>query len=128
MSITAPRMSSPRISAPRIAARPTAGTRLRITPRGRRVVAALIALPITAALASVALLGGGAAIAGADSSGASFEYVTVTGGQSLWSIAETIAPASDPREVIAEIINLNQLTSSSVQPGQRIAVPVDLAG
>ncbi|GAA2233289.1 LysM peptidoglycan-binding domain-containing protein [Herbiconiux moechotypicola] len=102
-------------------------TRLRITARGRRVLAALIALPIVAALGTAALLGGGAAIAGADSSTTSFEYVTVTGGQTLWGIAETLAPEADPRDVIAEIMSLNQLTESSVQPGQRIAIPTHLA-
>jgi LysM repeat protein len=105
----------------------TPTTRLRLTARGRRVVAFLVALPIVVALSVAAVLGGGAAIASGSAGTVEFDYVTVQAGQSLWSIAEDIAPASDPRDVIAEIRSLNQLSTSSVQPGQRIAIPVDLA-
>jgi len=43
----------------------------------------------------------------------------------LWQLAEHIAPSADPREVIADIVNLNQLPSESVQPGQRLALPAE---
>ena len=102
-------------------------TRLRITARGRRVLAGLVAAPIVAVLAALALFAGGNAVASAGSSAVEFDYLTVQAGQSLWSIAEELAPTADPRDVIAEIRSLNQLSTSSVQPGQRIAVPADLA-
>ena len=51
--------------------------------------------------------------------------MTVEPGQSLWQLAETIAPTADPRDVIADIVNLNQLQSESLQPGQRLALPVE---
>jgi len=102
-------------------------TRLRITSRGRKVLAAVVALPIVAALGAAALFAGGSAVATGSAAAIEFDYLTVQAGQSLWSIAETIAPESDPRDVIAEIRSLNQLNTSSVQPGQRIAVPADLA-
>ncbi|MDO9398727.1 MAG: LysM peptidoglycan-binding domain-containing protein [Herbiconiux sp.] len=105
----------------------TPTTRLRITARGRRVLAALVALPIVCALGAAALLAGGTAVASGRGSATSFDYLTVQAGQSLWSIAEELAPSADPRDVIAEIRSLNQLSTSSVQPGQRIAVPASLA-
>ncbi len=131
MSIAAPVTASLRTTIPaatRTVATSTAVTpKLRITARGRRVLAAVVAVPVITVLAVVALMSGGSAIATGAGSSADFEYVTVAGGQSLWGIAESLAPEADPRDVIAEIMSLNQLSSSSVQPGQRIAIPADLA-
>jgi hypothetical protein len=101
--------------------------RLRITARGRKVLAVVIALPVIATLGLLAMFGGGSAIATGSATTADFDYLTVQAGQSLWGIAEKIAPEADPRDVIAEIMSLNQLHESSVQPGQRIAIPADLA-
>jgi predicted Zn-dependent protease len=106
---------------------PTSHTvRLRITRRGRIVLAALASLPLVAALVALAVFGANSAVAsGAESSAASqsFDYVTVQAGETLWGIAEEMAPTADPRDVIADIVSLNQLPSSEVQPGQRLAVP-----
>ncbi|SDZ44384.1 LysM peptidoglycan-binding domain-containing protein [Herbiconiux ginsengi] len=102
-------------------------SRLRITARGRKVLAVVIALPVITVLGLLAMFSGGSAIATGSTGAADFDYLTVQAGQSLWGIAETIAPDADPRDVIAEIMSLNQLHESSVQPGQRIAVPADLA-
>ena len=97
--------------------------RLRLTQRGRVVVASLASVPLVAGIAAFALFGGSSAIATADQSSATFSYVTVQSGQSLWSVAQSIDPTGDPRDVIAEIENLNQLQSSGVQAGQRLAIP-----
>lgn len=51
------------------------------------------------------------------------EYVTVQGGDSLWSLADVYAPNSDPRDWIAEVVLLNGLTSVDLTPGQQIALP-----
>ena len=105
-------------------------TRLHLTRRGRVVFTTLAALPLAAIALVVALNGGMAAAEGATTVGAAgsqtvgFEYVTVQPGQSLWQLAVSLAPTSDPRDVIAEIISLNQLSSDSVQAGQRLALPI----
>jgi hypothetical protein len=52
-----------------------------------------------------------------------FEYVTIMGGDSLWSIAEQFAPDRDPRDFIAEIVALNNMSDSVVDAGMRIALP-----
>jgi hypothetical protein len=94
--------------------------RLRLTLRGRRVVVALAAIPI-AVSAFFGALGGGAATA-TDSS-AELHYVSIEAGQSLWQLAESIAPTSDPRDVVSDILALNNLESSQLVPGQQLAVP-----
>ncbi len=103
-------------------------SRLRITARGRRVVAFLVSLPLVVAL-GVAVVGGGAALA-SNEEGApagSFAEITVMSGDTLWSIAEDLAPAADPRDVVAQITRLNALSGGSVTAGQRIAIPAEYA-
>ncbi len=106
--------------------RPT--SRLRLTRRGRLVLGALAALPLIAALVAFATLGTPRAEASATTGQTtSFSYVTVAAGQDLWGVAQSLAPTADIRDVVADIVSLNQLSSSSVQPGQRLAIPVAYA-
>ncbi|MFJ6678923.1 LysM peptidoglycan-binding domain-containing protein [Microbacterium sp. NPDC091382] len=105
-------------------ARPIVRTRLRLTTRGRRVVATLAALPVVVALGVGILSGGGALASGAAGSAAgTFKTVTVHPGDSLWTIARDVAPESDPRDVIDDIVRLNALPSSVVDAGQSLAIP-----
>ncbi|BDV30272.1 LysM peptidoglycan-binding domain-containing protein [Microbacterium terricola] len=103
-------------------------TRLRLTTRGRRVLAGLAAIPAAFAL-SAAVISGGAAIAARDSAAPteSFHTVTVAAGESLWSIAEQVAPQADPRDVIDEIVRLNALSGVTVTAGQSLAIPAEYA-
>ena len=57
------------------------------------------------------------------SSAAKFEYVTVSAGQTLWDLAEQLAPNSDPQDWMQDVVNLNGLTSTDLKPGQRLALP-----
>jgi len=104
----------------------TPATHLRLTRRGRAVFTTLAAVPLVLGAIGIALNGGMAAAEGTAGIGAAaFDYVTIEAGQSLWQLAEAIAPSEDPRDVIADIVNLNQLASEAVQPGQRLALPAD---
>ncbi len=49
--------------------------------------------------------------------------VTVQPGESLWAIAGTVAPERDPRDVVADIVQLNNLDAARVRPGQTLFVP-----
>ena len=49
--------------------------------------------------------------------------VVVQPGESLWGIAQEIAPGSDPREVVTSIRELNSLSDAPVVPGQSLVVP-----
>lgn len=121
-SSDAPSSGAPSSGAPSSGALPH--TRLRITRRGRAVLTALVAAPVVAAALIFAVNGGGAMADSATASQAvAFDHVTVHAGQSLWELAESVAPSADPRDVIAEIMTLNQLESASVMPGQLLAIP-----
>jgi hypothetical protein len=100
-------------------------SRLRLTRRGRAVFTTIAAIPLVF-VALVLALNGGMATA-TSSAGDALDYVTVSGGESLWVVAEQIAPGEDPREVIAQVLRFNQLTSPDVAAGQRLAVPVQYA-
>lgn len=100
-------------------------TRLRLTRRGRRVLAFLASVPAVVAL-SIAIISGGGALATSDAgAGAAFEKVTVMPGDTLWSIAESVAPQADPRDVVDAIMRLNALPSASLDAGETIAIPVE---
>ena len=100
--------------------------RLRLTRRGRFVLTTTVALPLATAIAMV-VLNGGSATATDQLSSASFSYVQVESGESLWTLAQSIAPNSDPRDVISDLVRLNQLDTAVVQPGQRLAIPAQYA-
>lgn len=102
------------------------GSRLRLTRRGRLVISTFVLLMTGALLAVVAMLGSTHAQASDAAAGATaeFGYVVVQPGESLWGVATTLDASADPRDVIAEIVRLNQLGGSEVQAGQPIAVPL----
>ena len=95
--------------------------RLRITKRGRNLLLTIAAAPLAVAAFWFALNGGGAT-ATLDGT-AEFSTVTVQSGDTLWHIAETIAPAADPRDVIVELMQFNGLTSADVPAGFELAIP-----
>lgn len=105
----------------------TPRTRLRLTVRGRRLLAALAAVPAAVALAA-AILSGGAALADRDGAPASsFATVTVLPGDSLWSIAERVAPQADPRDVVDDLTRLNAVDAATISAGQVLAIPAEYA-
>ncbi|MFJ5955803.1 LysM peptidoglycan-binding domain-containing protein [Paenarthrobacter sp. NPDC092416] len=102
--------------------------RLRLTTRGRFVFFGLPAMLLMAVLLSLA--GFVNSPAKASDSTAQLQplvarTVTVQSGQSLWGIAGAAAPERDPRDVIAEIIQLNDLRGGRIQPGQQLFVPAN---
>lgn len=115
-----PRYANPAYAAATSRAR----VRLRLTVRGRRVLAVLAALPAVIAL-SIAMLAGGSAVASLDEGmpTQSFETVTVANGDTLWAIAVEVAPHADPRDVIDGISRLNNLSTAQLVPGQTLAIP-----
>ncbi|MFB7844671.1 LysM peptidoglycan-binding domain-containing protein [Microbacterium sp. NPDC089698] len=104
---------------------PVPATRLRITARGRRVLAALVALPVAAAIAFAALSGGSALASGEQTTGNTFTTITVQPGDTLWSIAGEVAPNADPRDVVAKISQLNLVDGGVIEVGQHLAIPAE---
>jgi LysM domain. len=97
---------------------------LRLTRRGRVVVATAAALLVT--VVSLLLAGVAQATNDGPSSRAARQnlvQVVVHPGQSLWSVAESADPDQDPRAVIQQIIDLNSLNGDTVFAGQQLWVP-----
>jgi len=95
---------------------------VRLTLRGRVVVAGALALAIGAlsiALATAAQ----ASHAGQAAPGRYAAKVEVRPGQSLWSLAEAYDPDADPRLVMQQIQQLNSMAGDQLQPGEVLWVP-----
>jgi LysM repeat protein len=99
---------------------------LRLTRRGRFV---FIGVPLIL-LAALILSFSGFLNAPAKASDSAAELsltptvsVTVQPGESLWAIAGSVAPDRDPRDVVADIVQLNNLDAARVLPGQTLFVP-----
>jgi hypothetical protein len=69
------------------------------------------------------LLAGGQALAARPSKAQPVRYHVVMPGETLWGVAGEIAPAADPRDVVAQIIELNSLDGAGVRAGTRLALP-----
>jgi LysM repeat protein len=94
--------------------------RVSLTRRGRVV---LVVVLLALALAAFTMVGDPAASTAAPHH-ANSPTVVVQPGQTLWDIAAEAAPASDPRDVVAEIVELNHLTSpGTIRAGQPLYVP-----
>lgn len=124
---TAARSSAAAARSTNPAARSTASTqspKLRLTRRGRIVFGGLITVLMSALLAAAALFGSSSANASIEDGAQDFGYVVVAPGATLWNVASELDPSEDPRDLVSEIVRLNQLDSSSVLAGQAIAVPL----
>ena len=115
-------MSAMRAAAP--PGSPAAGLPLRLTRRGRVVIAAGAAVLVIVLM----LIAAGAAQATSHSvpprlAERDLTRVVVRPGQSLWSVAESADPGADTRLVIQQIIELNGLDGDVVLAGQRLWVP-----
>jgi LysM domain len=105
----------------------TASPPLRLTGRGRSVVAAcgvVVATLLWFAVATAAHASAhGAPATPAAAAKPALTRVVVQPGQTLWSIATAADPSADPRLVVQRIVTVNKLSSESVAAGQRLWVP-----
>lgn len=94
---------------------------LRLTRRGRLVVLAALVLAVVAMMVAF----GGLATATHDSgTPESVRVVTVAPGDTLFGIAGEVSEPGRIRETVAHIKSLNSMSGSSLQVGDKIAVPV----
>lgn len=99
---------------------------LRLTRRGRIVLVGLPLVLLAAVLISLAGFLNSPAKAADSVSELSLTptvSVTVQPGESLWGIAAAVAPERDTRDVVADIVQLNNLDGGKVMPGQQVFVP-----
>lgn len=100
---------------------------LRLTRRGRIVMAVLlVAVFSIAVLLVTALVSGRAQATNRGQLRAGYQglhEIVVRPGQTLWSIAASAEPTADPRNVVQEIMAANALVSPSINTGQLLWVP-----
>ena len=101
---------------------------VRLTRRGRRVVAGLVIGVIIVAVTVLWMSAAGSVQASSHGSAAGSPYrgmtqVVVRPGQTLWSIATAAEPSGNLWSVVQQIINVNALSSANVQAGQLLWVP-----
>jgi len=101
---------------------------LRLTRRGCLVLS-VFALALILGLITIlwaTLANGAQAASGRSHTGSVYQglhRVTVLPGQTLWTIAQRAEPSADPRTVIPEIMQINAISSTNLQPGQQLWVP-----
>ena len=95
---------------------------VRLTRRGR-VVVLLALLTLIFAAFSLGRVGSEASPRTAESGATTTSSTVVRQGESLWAVAKRVAPGHDPRAVIDQIAELNNLSSSGLQAGQLLVIP-----
>jgi len=105
-------------------------TRLRLTRRGRVVLATftMLATAATVTLIWMATAGGAAASSPgtpARSPYAGMTQIVVRPGQTLWSVAVAAEPSANTWVVVQQIMDVNSLTATNIQAGQLLWVPKD---
>lgn len=101
---------------------------IRLTRRGRIVVGTLVVIAVVVAASVIWLLVAGQAVASdhvqsGHVASQTLRKVVVRPGQTLWGIAVAVDPAADPRAVVQEIIDENELSGTTIQAGQVLWVP-----
>lgn len=64
-----------------------------------------------------------AASASVENASVTRTVVVVKHGETLWDIAQAVDPQGDTRDTVVRIMELNSLTSTSVDAGQRLEIP-----
>ena len=100
---------------------------LRLTGRGRLVLRGLVVALMLVVMATSGLaLARGARATDGPAAAVVVQTHVVLPGETLWAIAQQVAPHDDPRDTVARIVEFNSLTTTAVQAGQRLALPPGL--
>lgn len=92
------------------------------TPRGFLKGLPLLTLAALIVLGAISFFGP-AASASVENASATRTVVVVKHGETLWDIAQAVDPHGDTRDTVVRIMELNSLTSTSVDAGQRLEIP-----
>jgi LysM repeat protein len=97
---------------------------LRLTPRGHLLARlAVIASLSILLLSAYSALSGATAGAEENSLPSSYLKVSVKPGDTLWSIAAEIDPSGDRRELVDELMRINNMKSPRLESGEKIYLP-----
>lgn len=98
--------------------------RLRLTARGRVVIALLIAALLIAGLALGGFFAGTPSAAAGSQSAVAYTSVTVAEGENMWDIVAPYTPKGyDVRDYILLVQEVNDLETTVVHPGQVLELP-----
>ena len=89
----------------------------------RRRISLALAIVFVAVAMAFAVLSNQPATATDSPASVSVAYATVASGESLWAIAQRVAPNVDPRDWIDQVMDLNGMNDTNVVAGQRLVVP-----
>ena len=92
------------------------------TPRGFLKGLPLLTLAVLIVLGAISFFGP-AASASVENASVTRTVVVVKHGETLWDIAQAVDPHGDTRDTVVRIMELNSLTSTSVDAGQRLEIP-----
>ena len=92
------------------------------TPSGFLKGLPLLTLAALIVLGAISFFGP-AASASVENASATRTVVVVKHGETLWDIAQAVDPHGDTRDTVVRIMELNSLTSTSVDAGQRLEIP-----
>ena len=106
---------------PARAARSAAPASVRLTRRGR-LIAVLLFLGLV--LAALTAFGSHSAATGEAGVPVQTRTVEVGVGDTLWEIADDVAPSGETRAMVHRIQELNALSGAGLTVGQEIAVPI----
>ncbi len=101
--------------------------KLRITRRGKLVLAGLVLILVTVCVVLFALSRQAVppAMAAEGAQPETYQRILVQPGDTLWDISSRISQESDPTAVLDHIVMYNDLENSELQVGQTVFVPVD---
>ena len=92
------------------------------TPRGFLKGLPLLTLAALIVLGAISFFGP-AASASVENASVTRTVVVVKHGETLWDIAQAVDPQGDTRDTVVRIMELNSLTSTSVDTGQHLEIP-----
>lgn len=92
------------------------------TPSGFLKGLPLLTLAALIVLGAISFFGP-AASASVENASVARTVVVVKHGETLWDIAQAVDPQGDTRDTVVRIMELNSLTSTSVDAGQRLEIP-----
>lgn len=92
------------------------------TPSGFLKGLPLLTLAALIVLGAISFFGP-AASASVENASVTRTVVVVKHGETLWDIAQAVDPQGDTRDTVVRIMELNSLTSTSVDAGQRLEIP-----
>ena len=118
-------MGSAAVAAPRSAAKAT-GTASSVLPGVdfAAVVLRIVAWSVAVVVAFSVALGLGLALRPAPYGGETYVH-SVTAGESVWGLAESLGSSRALEDVVADIVSLNALEANVLHPGQELLLPVE---